>query len=428
MAKHGAGHERRVLRAATRYLSFAAIAVSSLLGMSDSALGASRQRVTPIQLGLGATSWQATGLGAIRGVTIGPIENALHPDRGYGSQHYVRALREARRLGATWISLTPFGRVWDLSSSTISLTFEQPFESNRSAVKRAIDQAHAEGLRVLLVPHLWVETGAWRGELDPRSGPDVRVEIKPDGGKVIGGESAWSEFNASYRAFVREWATVARDNHVDMLAVGVELRSWLTTTYAPSFSEVIADIRKIYPGPLTYAANWDDVEQTVIWSELDVVGLNAFFPLAEKDGAQLDELCQGGKRVAARVAELSRRWNKPVVFTEFGYTTRRDPAIKPWEWPDSMRGVVVDQLAQADAYRALLSAFVEQDWFVGMFMWRLYADPDDLSQEAEWGFSPRGKLAELVLRDAFTAHWAADGPREIGTSLIRERAESVGIY
>ena len=61
-------------------------------------------------------------------------------------------------------------------------------------------------------------------------------------------------------------------------------------------------------------------------------------------------------------------------------------------------------------------------------MWRLYADPDDLSQEAEWGFSPRGKLAELVLRDAFAARWAADGPRPLGSALHRHTAERVAIF
>jgi hypothetical protein len=44
----------------------------------------------------------------------------------------------------------------------------------------------------------------------------------------------------------------------------------------------------------------------------------------------------------------------------------------------------------------------------------VYSDPDDVSQEAEWGFSPRGKLAELVVRDAFAAPWACDGGRRRG--------------
>src|SRR4051812_29405942 len=67
------------------------------------------------------------GGAAIRGVTIGPIESALHPGRGYGSPAYERCLDEAVRLGATWISLTPFGRAWDLQATGIDKTFELPF-------------------------------------------------------------------------------------------------------------------------------------------------------------------------------------------------------------------------------------------------------------------------------------------------------------
>jgi hypothetical protein len=93
-----------------------------------------------------------------------------------------------------------------------------------------------------------------------------------------------------------------------------------------------------------------------------------------------------------------------------------------------MSGVVVDQQAQAEAYAALLAPLMDEPRFLGAFAWRVYSDPNDMSQEAEWGFSPRGKLAELVLRDAFAAHWAADGPRPIGTALARPRAERVGVF
>jgi hypothetical protein len=75
-----------------------------------------------------------------------------------------------------------------------------------------------------------------------------------------------------------------------------------------------------------------------------------------------------------------------------------------------MSDVPVDEQAQADAYRALLAPLLDDPDFAGFFVWRVYADPDDVSQEAPWGFSPRGKRAELVLRDAFAAHWACDSP------------------
>ena len=64
----------------------------------------------------------------------------------------------------------------------------------------------------------------------------------------------------------------------------------------------------------------------------------------------------------------------------------------------------------------------------GAFVWRLYADPDDLSQEAEWGFSPRGKLAEVVMRDAFAATWAADGPDVGGGTIGRHAAKTPGLF
>jgi hypothetical protein len=109
-----------------------------------------------------------------------------------------------------------------------------------------------------------------------------------------------------------------------------------------------------------------------------------------------------------KVHKLAQSWDKPVLFTEMGYTTRADPAVRPWQWPDAMSNVKVDEAAQAAAYRALIAPELDEPDFAGFFVWRLYADPDDTSQEAPWGFSPRGKLAELIVRDAFTAHWACD--------------------
>lgn len=355
----------------------------------------------------GGLGWRDAGNSAVRGVTVGPIENAYHPDLGYGSPAYERTLDECVRAGATWIAVTPFGRVGDLTGRGVDLRFEAPFEDNVRAVERAIAQAHARGLRVMLVPHLWVESGGWRGEIDPRT------------------DEGWDAWAASYGAFVGAWATVAERARVEILSVGVELRSWVTTPRAPSFAAIVRDVRAKYRGLITYSGNWDDVEQTIILPELDLIGINAFYPLAEKDGASEADLLAGGARVRDRVVALAETWGKPVLFTEIGYTTRPDPAIRPWEWPDSMKNVRVDEHAQAQAYRALIAPLLDEPRFAGFFVWRVYADPDDVSQEAEWGFSPRGKLAEMVVRDAFAATWASDALRVPGWS---PRARGAGIY
>jgi hypothetical protein len=344
----------------------------------------------------------------VRGVTVGPIENALHPLAGYGTAKGRDAIEEAERWGANWVAITPFGRVWDLKGGGVDLTFEAPYETNTRDVLAAITDAHRLGLKVLLVPHLWVETGGWRAQIDP------------------GSDEGWERWVVSYRRFLLHWAEVAERGGVEMLSVGVELRSWVTTARAPSFEALIAEVRGRYAGMLTYSANWDDVGHTVIWGELDVIGLNAFFPLTDREGASFGRLLEGGREVAQQLATLAADWDKPVLLTEMGYTTRPDPALRPWEWPDAMSNVTVDQAAQADAYLALLSPLLDADWCAGFFLWRTYADPDDVSQEAEWGFSPRGKLAELVVRDAFASSWAADGDT-MAFSWAAQRAYTPGV-
>ena len=342
------------------------------------------------QLTAGADGWRASEAGGVRGITVGPIENGYHPGVGYGSPAYGRSLVEARAMGATWVAITPFGRVADLGGTGVDPTFEAPFAQNARDVARAVAMAHGQGLRVMLVPHLWVESGQWRALIDPKT------------------DEGWARWAASYARFAGAWAEVAEASGADMFSAGVELRSWVTTPRAPSFARILADLRRVYHGLLTYSANWDDVEQTVVLGAVDVIGINAFYPLADVAGASERELAAGGQRVRERVHRLAEAWHKPVLFTETGYTTRPDPAVRPWEWPDSMTAVKVDQPAQAAAYRALLAPLLDEPDFAGFFVWRVYADPDDVSQEAPWGFSPRGKLAELVVRDAFAARWACD--------------------
>ena len=317
------------------------LAASSALSLSTAifAGGAWASPLPPLLAG--AEGFADRGLGGIRGITIGPIENSRHADRGYGTEASARSMVEARTLGASWVSLTPFGRTWDLAPTGIDLTFETPFEENRKNVLRAIRQAHAEGLKVFLVPHLWVESGGWRALIDP------------------GDDAAWARWIDAYRSFLLTWAEVAAEGSVEMLSVGVELRSWVTTARAASMVAIVNDVRQVYPGLLTYSANWDDVGDTAILGAIDLIGINAFYPLAEHDGASPAELAEGGRKVAASIEALARSAGKPVVLTEIGYTTRSNPAVKPWEWPDGMKDVKVDEQAQAEAYCALIAPFLD---------------------------------------------------------------------
>lgn len=347
-------------------------------------------QASPHVLPRGASGFGAAGFEGIRGVTVGPIESSQQPGRGYGTVYSEALLDELVRLGVNWISITPFGRIWSLESTEVYMDFEAPYEDNRIAVARMVEQAHARGIRVLLIPHLWVwsEVG-WRGEIEPGS---------PEG---------WRAYQESYRSFVLAWAEDAAAAEVDAFSIGVECKSW-SGRFGGFWAGFIDDVRASYPGLLTYSANWDEAEDVLFWDRLDLIGINAFYPLAHHDAATFDEYLVGASEARDSVARVSDALAMPVLFVEVGYTTREDAAVEPWLWPDGMQDVAYSEAEQARALEASFSAFVPEDWFAGFFVWRYYANLDDVSQEAMWGFSPHGKQAEPMLEAVFGSGFGVD--------------------
>jgi hypothetical protein len=329
---------------------------------------------------------------AIRGVTVGPIESSQQAGKGYGTRYSARLLDELVKMGANWISITPFGRIWSLQSTEILMDFEAPYPENREAIETFISQAHERGIRVMLIPHLWVETPGWRGEIDP------------------GSAEGWRLYQASYRSFVMNWAKDAQAWGADGFSVGVECKSW-SGRFGDYWTLLISDIRRVFDGILTYSSNWDEVENVIFWDQLDLIGVNAFYPLAHHNAASYEEYLAGARAAVKDLEDISRLLAMPVLFVEVGYTSRPNAAVEPWLWPDTMQNIVVDEWEQARAISAVLEAALPHRWLVGFFIWRYYADIDDVSQEAVWGFSPHGKLAEKVLEEIFRAGWGADPVR-----------------
>jgi len=109
---------------------------------------------------------------------------------------------------------------------------------------------------------------------------------------------------------------------------------------------LIREVRKVYGGRLTYAANHDQYVEVQFWEDLDVLGINAYFPLREgllreapvKEAlaptAALEETLEAGwSEVLEEIAAFrdeSEIESMPVVFTELGYTFRRGCTFEPW--------------------------------------------------------------------------------------------------
>jgi hypothetical protein len=322
----------------------------------------------------------------IRGITLAPIEDTRLGVVGYGSESCSMALTEISYLGSNWISLTPFGRMDDLESIDILHDFEIPIERSLQMMRQTIAMARELGLKVAIIPHLYVMSGGWRGRID--SGSDQRIE-------------QWFE---AYERFILRFAALAEETDADLFSIGVEFKS-TTNAYPERWRRTIARIREHYSGPLTYSANWDEVEYVEFWDDLDFIGINGFWPLATKPGDGFQTMKNRAQVIAGELEAIALYWQKPILFTEFGVKSASDSALAPWEWPEHCEDLVYDEDYQAAAYHAMFEVMSNKPWFEGLFIWKYISDPYDETQETKSGFSPRDKRAEEVLHRWYTRCW-----------------------
>lgn len=311
--------------------------------------------------------------------------------RGYGTDASAEALDHLDELGVGWISLTPFGWMAGQTSSEIhgEHTDDIPDGGERlERMERVVEQARARSMKVMLKPHLWLRGGAWRGGIEPR-GAD--------------GELAWAQWWDSYRAFLLYYAELAQRLELEALVVGVELVS-AVRAHPEQLARTIAAVRRVYDGPLTYSANWDEELPDSLWRQLDAVGVQFYPPLSEEPDPGLATLRRALQDHLGRWASLGERIGRPVWLTEVGYKSSPTTAAEPFGWPEHLDPSErqVDEAIQARAWRALLLEVPEHPPIQAIFAWKYFTDRDT-TEEAPWGFRLRGKRAEEVLGQAYAS-------------------------
>jgi hypothetical protein len=267
-------------------------------------------------------SWKATGGNAIayapRWFMDGPTSTTVAPDAGLGSP------------------------------------------SDESVIA-AIDEAHRQGLRVMLRPYLDVKDGSWRADIAPSN---------------VG---AWF---ASYTSFVGHYLDIAKAHGVEEFTLGVELINMTQPKYDSYWSAIINDARMRFPGVLTYSANWgkntDRVEFTQItwWDKLDYIGLSAYFPLNEGDSPSLEQIAAGWSSYTDHwggtyhwideIKTVHDRFNKDVVFTEIGFGSYVN---SPARWDQPQKTNLLDLGVQQRAVDATMQVWSAIPWLRGIYWW-----------------------------------------------------------
>jgi hypothetical protein len=294
-------------------------------------------------------------------------------DVRYGSPASAESLRELRELGVTWVSIMPFA--FHRGTADLRWGGNAIWETDES-LEAVTKQAHALGLKVMLKPHVW-------------------------GRRELGMEQwtagQWQAWFDAYARFIEHYATIARDARVDAFCIGNEQK--VASAHEPQWRAIIARIRTLYRGPLTYGANFDEVFDVKFWDALDWIGVSGYFPLSEARTPDRAELVKAWQPILGRLEQLSTTTHRPVLFTEIGYRSADGAAWRQWE---IARQAPLNLDAQRVAYEAFFEAVWPRPWILGAYPWKWFSYPDH-GDPAGNEYEVEHKPAADVIRRNYTS-------------------------
>jgi hypothetical protein len=284
--------------------------------------------------------------------------------------------------GVNWIAVNLFW--YQDSRSATSIQRDENNTVSDESLLHLIDYVHQKGMKVLLKPMVDARDGTWRGRFFPIN---------------------WEQWFKQYGHFIGHYAKIAEEKEVEMLCVGCEFPMY-DVVLQESWKNIIAQVRELYSGPLTYAANHSRrgiFKNIDFWEDLDYIGINAYFGVSGRKKNSVRRMRKGWKRIIRRLEKWFEKsgLSKPVLFTELGATSVNGGARKPWLFD---RAQATDWEEQANYYEAFFNSFEDIEWLAGVFWW-WWDNPstqDYIKQEnGEYVgyYTPKSKDAEAILRE-----------------------------
>lgn len=304
-----------------------------------------------------------------------------------------QSLMLMNQVGVNTVALNVFWFQDSLTSTEIRPCFDDGcYSASTSSVANAIDFIHDLGMDVLLKPVVEVNKGN-----------DSRLGLNP--GENVG------EWFSSYGNFLGTMADIAAQKDVAVLSIGTELNGVEGPENDERWKTLIDFARSKYAGDLVYAANHAPLdgiggyENISWWNQLDYIGIDAYFHLADDtDGrlVPLGELSNAWTGHADRIERWRRdqKLEQRVIFTEVGYTSSvgamNIPASGQPLGPVSNENALTNQ---AIAYEAMLSVMGNREWWNGAFGWNWSTDPlaGQLDDQPDNSFTPQNKPAQDVI-------------------------------
>ncbi len=122
--------------------------------------------------------------------------------------------------------------------------------------------------------------------------------------------------------------------------------------------------------------------------------MDAYFPLATDKTPGVTSLINGWKKYAKELENLSKKVDRPILFSEYGYRNVDYNGAEPWKENEGSQ----NDEAQANAYQAFYETFAGKKWFAGGYVWKWYAD-EGRHHRPSIDYTPQNRPAEKVIQN-----------------------------
>lgn len=284
-------------------------------------------------------------------------------------------------VNANYVSVMPFGFIRSLESAEVLYNTDRQWRGERvDGVTETIKHLHNANIKVMLKPQIWISRGEFTGDM------------------MMASEEHWTTLENSYEGFILLYAQLAQDTNAEWFCIGTELYNFVNAR--PKFwSQLIKKIKTIYSGNLTYAENWDKVDKVTFWNEMDAIGADAYFPISEDKTPTIKASRQSWKPWKTTLKNLSDTYNRPILFTEYGYRSIDYSGNRPWE--SQREDGKINHEAQLNLTNALFKEFWNEPWFAGGFIWKWFHNHSEVGGMQNNRFTPQNKPVEKLIKEHY---------------------------
>ncbi len=283
------------------------------------------------------------------------------------------------KYSASHAAVIPYAMMRDLKSAEVLYDDDRGWWGEKTVgAKATIKLMHDQNIAVMLKPQVWIWHGEYTGFIDLET------------------EAQWQQLENSYERYIMTFAQLAQDTQVELFCIGTELESFVAAR--PDYwNKLITKIKTVYTGKLTYAANWDSYALVPFWEQLDYIGVDAYFPMCDSKTPSAVNAKASWKKFKLDLSSLSRKRNKPILFTEYGYISADYAGREPWK--DARDEHEVNEAAQKILLETQYNEIWNEDWFAGGFLWKHHTEYGRRSLDKQ--FTTQDKIAEKTVKERY---------------------------